>query len=117
MLRHKKELRDHQLMKMRRELDAVDLEGKTRLEIDQEWDRICKKYGFSFRDRKEAGRYFSHIVHAPRRTNPKHDSNRRIRHAVINHNVKPLKQQFKEQIKEYDPEYEAFYAAYADGNY
>lgn len=115
MLRHKKELRDHQLMKMRRELEAVDLKGKTRLEIDQECDRICKKYGFSFSDRKEAGRYFSHIAHAPCRTNPKHDSNRRIRHAVINHNIKPLKQQFKEEINDYDKHHEE--CEYADGNY
>lgn len=79
-------------MKMRREQEALALTGKTIHEIHQEWDRICKKYGFSFRDRKEADRYFSHIAHAPRRTNPKHDSNRRIRHAVINHNIKPLKQ-------------------------
>ena len=60
MLRHKKELRDHQLMKMRRELDAVDLEGKTRLEIDQEWDRICKKYDPCLRPGGPQGPAWSH---------------------------------------------------------
>ena len=112
MLRHKKELRDHQLMKMRREFDALNQEGMTRLEIQHAWDKICEKYNFSFKNRKESGRYFSHIAHSPYRTNPKHDRNRRIRHAVINRNVKPLKEQFKEQIDDYQK-----HDDYAYGNY
>lgn len=128
MIRHKKEMKQHRLAEFNKKLEALSLEYKAEarnyqadksiwVKYQELYRKLAEEYGVNWKNRELMGFYFSHVVHKPRRTNPKHDSNRRIRRSVIKHNIKPLKDRFKEEIKDYDPDNDAFFDAYADGNY